>query len=272
MKIDGKEIADNIIQLLKTRVNILLQKGVTPHIYIITFGQNPNTESYLKQKLLKAEQIGVKITIERFEENVSSQTILDMINKLNNDQSVNGIIVQRPMPINFSEEEFSNAIIKEKDIDGFRNDSVFEVPVAEAVFELLKHAGIENFEAKNVVLVGKGTTAGKPITDLFTKKGIKFSLVDSKTENENEIFKNADIIVSSVGRKILNKENIKPGVILIGVGMHMDDGKLKGDYEDEEVESIASFYTPTPGGVGPVNVTMLMKNLVEAAENQTMQH
>ena len=130
-------------------------------------------------------------------------------------------------------------------------------------------AAVVDFGDKDVVLAGKGVTAGKPIINFFARKAVTTTIVDSKTANGDEIFKNADIIISSVGKKILSSNNIKKGVILIGVGMHVVDGKLKGDYDENEIENIASFYSPTPGGVGPVNVTMLMKNLVEATEAQS---
>jgi len=115
--------------------------------------------------------------------------------------------------------------------------------------------------------MGKGTTAGQPIINLFKKLNIKNKIVDSKTKHKKKILKSADIIVSSVGKKIISKDMIKKGVLLIGVGMHIADGKLKGDYDEDEISSKASFFSPTPGGVGPVNVTMLLLNLVEASEN-----
>ncbi len=270
MKIDGKQIALELIKELQIRADKLKENGITPHLYIITFGNDPQTESYLKQKLLRADQIGAKITIKRYEETVNPKEIFDLIHSLNHDVNTHGIIVQRPMPSSLNEEEISSAVTVLKDVDGFNPDSNFEVPVALAVFEILKRTGSVDLENKNIILAGKGITAGKPIYELFSKRGLKTNLIDSKTKNEDVILKEADIIVSSVGKKIINANNVKKGVILIGVGMHTEGGKLKGDYDEVEIEHIASFYTPTPGGVGPVNVTMLMKNLVEAAERQLL--
>lgn len=270
MKIDGKLIAENIAESLKKRVNALKIKGVTPHLYIITFGENPNTESYLKQKKFRATEIGAEITIKRFEEDIPPEQVYNLIGQLNTQKDINGIIVQRPLTKNLDEEKISKSILQEKDVDGFNPNSNFEVPIALAIFEILKKAGIDNsnLEGKNIIIAGKGVTAGKPIINLFAKRKIKTVNVDSKTQNIDKIFKNADIIASATGKNIINSSNIKNGVILIGVGMHKVDGKLKGDYDEQEIKNIASFYTPTPGGVGPVNVTMLMKNLVEATENQ----
>lgn len=270
MKIDGKALAQVILDDLKERVDNLKFKSIVPHMYIITFGNNPQTESYLKQKLLKAEYIGAKITIKRFEENIDQKTVYDLIEELNNDSSVQGIIVQRPMPTQFDEQTISEAVITSKDIDGFHTNSPFKTPVAEAVIELINKVNPEiDLRSKNIVIAGKGITAGNPTRQLFKKLNIPAIYVDSQTENKDEIFKNADIIISAIGKNILHSGNIKEGVILIGVGMHTTEGKLKGDYEENEIENKASFYTPTPGGVGPVNVAVLMRNLVLATENLT---
>lgn len=275
MKIDGKLIAAEILEGLKKRVEILKGKNITPHLYIITFGKNDSTESYLKQKLLRAEQIGAKITIKRFPIDVSDSEVYTLIDQLNNDNSVHGIIVQRPLPKNLDEEKISLSINDQKDVDGFRPGSSFGPPVALAVIraieEILHSQNIKDYlSSKKVTVVGKGITAGKPTIKLLNKLGISFEIVDSKTGNRDEIFKNSDIIILAVGKdNIVSEENIKKGVVLIGIGMHTVDGKLKGDYEESEIENIASFYTPTPGGIGPINVTMLMKNLLQASENQT---
>lgn len=268
MKIDGKAFAQEILDDLKERVINLKTRAIVPHMYIITFGNNPQTESYLKQKLLKAEYIGAMITIKRFEETIDQKSVYDLIEKLNNDPLVHGIIVQRPMPSQFDEQTISEAVITQKDVDGFNTKSPFNTPVALAVFKLLeKVLGNTNLDSKNIVIAGRGITAGQPIRVFFAKRNIRTINVDSQTENKDEIFRQADIIISAVGKEILHQGNIKPGVILIGVGMHTEDGKLKGDYDQVEIENTASFYTSTPGGVGPVNVALLMQNLVEASEN-----
>lgn len=270
MKIDGKLIASELIENLKTRVEKLKDK---PHLYIITFGKDAQTESYLKQKILRAGQIGAKITIKWFDNAVKPDDIYKLIEKLNNDSSMQGIIVQRPLPKQLDEERISLAVSVPKDVDGFRPHSRFSSPVALAVIKLIESTLpsediYQYLKSKKIVLVGKGLTAGRPIINLFEKLKIKTKIVDSKTKDKEKILKGADIVISSVGKKIISAESIKKGVVLIGVGMHTVDGKLKGDYEESEIETKASFYTPTPGGVGPVNVTMLMKNLVEATENQ----
>jgi methylenetetrahydrofolate dehydrogenase (NADP+)/methenyltetrahydrofolate cyclohydrolase len=124
-------------------------------------------------------------------------------------------------------------------------------------------------KSKKITVLGTGETAGQPITNYFRKYGITPIVIDSKTQNKNSLMKDADIIISAVGKTIINSSNIKKGVILIGVGMYTENGKLYGDYSGEEIKNIASFYTPSPGGVGPVNVAMLLKNLIESAESLT---
>lgn len=274
MKIDGRTIAEEILENLKDRVDELKEKKVIPHLYIITFGTNPQTQSYLKQKLFRAKQIGAKITIKKFPVGVLPKTVFNLIEKLNYDKKVNGIIVQRPLPKQIGEEKISLAVSLPKDVDGFHPHSTFFPPVALAVIKLIESTldslDIKDYlKSKKIVLIGKGTTAGKPIINLFKRLNIKTKIVDSKTKGKGKIIKSADIIISSVGKKIIGKDDIKKNVLLIGVGMHTVEGKLKGDFDKEEIQNKVSFYSPTPGGVGPVNVTMLMKNLVEATGNQS---
>ena len=167
----------------------------------------------------------------------------------------------------------------DKDVDGFCESTPFDAPVALAVWRILKEVFkqigdqdilLEDWvKAKKVAIIGKGQTAGMPIITFFKKKGLPLTIIDSKTDNKSEIIQNADIIISAVGKdSVITKEMIKDDVILLGVGMHRGtDGKMQGDYEEGEISSKASFYTPVPGGVGPVNVAMLLSNLLKAAEN-----
>ncbi len=273
MKIDGRKIAEEILENLKDRVDKLKEKKVIPHLYILTFGTNPQTESYLKQKILRAKQIGAKITIKKFSVRVLPKTVYGLIEKLNKDKKVNGIIVQRPLPKQIDEEKVSLAVSLPKDVDGFHPHSNFFPPVAIGVIKLIESTldsqDIKDYlKSKKIALIGKGITAGKPIINLFKRLNIKIKVIDSKTRDKKKIIKSADIVVSSIGKKIIGKDDIKKNVLLIGVGMHTENDKLKGDFDEDEIQDKVSFYSPTPGGVGPVNVIMLMKNLVEATENQ----
>jgi methylenetetrahydrofolate dehydrogenase (NADP+) / methenyltetrahydrofolate cyclohydrolase len=274
MRIDGKAIASELIESLRIRVEQLKEKGLVPHLFIITFGDDAQTESYLKQKKLRAEQIAAKITIKRFNSNVKPSTVYELIEKLNQDLSVHGIIVQRPLPKQLDAEKISLAVSLPKDVDGFHPHSKFASPVGLAVIKLIEttldHENIHEFlKSKKITIIGKGTTAGGPTIKLFKDLGFKFKVIDSKTKDRIKILKKSDIVITAVGKEILEEDELKKGAILIGIGMHTQDGKLKGDYNETDIEKVASYYSPTPGGVGPVNVTMLMKNLVEAAEQQS---
>jgi methylenetetrahydrofolate dehydrogenase (NADP+)/methenyltetrahydrofolate cyclohydrolase len=184
----------------------------------------------------------------------------------NKDPSVHGLIVQRPLPPHI-DISINQSVYPKKDVDGFVENSPFEVPIAMAIFTILKHINI-SIKNKNIVIVGRGETAGKPIAAAFAKKQCATSIISSKTLNPVEIMKTADIIISCVGKRgIVAAHAVKPGVVLISVGItRAGDGKLHGDYEEEDIKNIASFYTPTPGGVGPLNIASLMQNLVLAAQ------
>jgi len=245
---------------------------------VILIGDVQSSAAYVRQKELKAKEIGAEVKIFRFDETVTNAGIENLIKKLDADLNIHGIILQRPAPKSLRIEKLEELITPQKEIDGFGKHTLYTVPVAAAVFEILGEIfgnlnETESFSdwlaSKKIVVLGKGETAGQPIIDYFRAREIEPIIIDSKTENKNAMLKNADIIVSAVGKRgIITSLDLKNGVILIGIGLSADDeGKTKGDYNDTEVEQIASFYTPTPGGVGPVNVALLLENLVQASES-----
>lgn len=275
MIINGREIASEILEDLKNRVEKLKEKNVTPHLYIITLGKNSESTSYIKQKILKAEIIKAKTTVKKLSEKTTTDELISLIKKLNSDKKINGIIVQRPMPKTIDEKKIALAINTKKDVDGFHPHSKFMVPVALAVLKaiesIIDDQDIVNFlKSKKITVIGKGITAGKPIINLFEKFKIKIKIIDSKSKERKKILKASDIIISAVGKSgIVTKDDLKKGVILIGVGLHLEkDQKFYGDYNQDEISDKAGFYTPTPGGIGPLNVSMLLKNLVKAAESK----
>jgi methylenetetrahydrofolate dehydrogenase (NADP+)/methenyltetrahydrofolate cyclohydrolase len=273
MIIDGRKIATKNLKNLKKRVEKLKSEGLTPKLYIILLSNDPVSTSYVKQKLLRADETGIQIVLDNENPTITTDKLTEKIKKLNNDSSINGIIIQRPMSKQLSEEIIANAVSPKKDIDGFNYISEFEVPVSMAIFKILRNIHPNNFErwlsVQKIMVVGNGLTAGKPIIKSFRKLGIKTQSINSKTENKNKLLKTSDIIISAVGKAdVIKVSEIKKGAILIGVGLHKeDDGKFHGDFDEEKIEKIASFYSPTPGGVGPVNVACLLENLVTAAEN-----
>lgn len=269
MKIDGRQIAAGILENLKPRVEELKDSGITPTLAIILIGNNESSKSYIRQKKLKADEIGVDIKLFHFE-STSQSELLELINKLNIDPLVNGVIVQRPLPQNLSRDQISKAISPEKDIDGFNPEPAFDAPVALAVVEILRSIGETDLSKRKIVVIGKGETAGGPVIRLLLKQGLNPTVIDSSTINPQSLEKQADILISAVGKeRVFLPDVLSEDMVLIGIGLFIGtDGKLHGDYEDGEVENEVRLYTPTVGGVGPVNVACLMKNLIKAAQNQ----
>ncbi len=277
MKIDGVRIAEKIFEDLKSRVGELRKNNITPKLAVVLVGENSASEAYIAQKQLRIKEINADIEIIRFPVEISSETLIDKIRELNLNSQTHGIIVQRPLPDHIDPDTIENEIADIKDVDGFKTGSPYHIPVVLAVMKILEEIyTISNqpnpflswIKSQQIVLLGKGSTAGKPLMDYLKEIGVNFELIDSRTENPQEITKQADIIISSVGKEnFIKPEMLKKSVILIGVGINKNkDGQIHGDYEEEQIKDIASFYTPTPGGVGPVNVAVLLDNLLTAAE------
>ncbi|MFH1186988.1 MAG: bifunctional 5,10-methylenetetrahydrofolate dehydrogenase/5,10-methenyltetrahydrofolate cyclohydrolase [Candidatus Levyibacteriota bacterium] len=284
MKIDGNIIANKILQELKKKVDCLKKKNILPHLAIILIGENHPSKAYVNQKKLKGELIGIKISIHDFNNDISLSKLKSFVEKLNNDSNIHGIIIQRPLPLQIDEMETRKMVSIKKDVDGFLPNSKFNEPIAKAVLEILNIIfadiqAVKNQEEgltcktinawlklKKIVVVGKGDTGGRPVINLFKKMKIAITIVDSKTKAPSEIIKSADILISTVGKPVIKSNEVKKGAIIIGIGMRKEkNGKLTPDYNQEEVAKIASYYTPVPGGVGPVNVVMLLRNLINSA-------
>lgn len=278
MKVDGRAIADLILESLKPKVFALKKKGVTPTMAVMLVGDDHASLSYISQKQMAAQKIGAALALTHLPTTTSVETLALEIARINADPTIHGLIVQRPVPLPDIETILEH-VKPAKDIDGFIDHSPFEVPVAKAVLTILSHIHDHLLQTKLVatdflpwlteqaiVVVGRGQTAGLPIAIMLQKHQCAVSVVHSQTSQASHILKHATIIVSCVGKaRIITKSNIQRGVILIGVGLFRgDDNTLHGDYEVEEIQDIASFYTPTTGGVGPVNVASLMQNLIDA--------
>lgn len=246
MKLDGKAIAD-------VTLTDLAAQHISATLAVIQIGDNPASLAYIKQKQKAAEKIGARVIV--------TNSIADL-HTLNNDPTIHGIIVQRPVPEGVGEYH----VIPYKDVDGFEQNSPFDVPVALGVWKILQSISNTQSPIHNFVVIGRGEAAGAPIAYYLKKQGCATSVIHSKTPNPQEIMKQADCIISCVGKeRVVTADAVKPGAILISVGLWRDEvGKLRGDYDEAEIENIASYYTPTPGGVGPVNVACLMQNLVKA--------
>lgn len=276
MRIDGKAFAEAILSDLTKKVTILKEQGVTPTLAVILVGNDPGSLSYVKQKQKAAEKIGARLVLSAQGLEFSKNELQKLIEKYNSDPSAHGLIVQRPLPAAMGDcAKILSQIKPQKDIDGFVPNSPFPVPVAAAVMKILESTHPTMFlswlRTQKIVVVGRGETAGKPIFSMLTKEGLRATQIHSQTEDPDTIIRQADVVISCVGRaQVIKKKAVKPGAILISVGIWRgSDGKLHGDYEEDDVAGIASRYTPTPGGVGPVNVACLMLNLVRACQQNT---
>ena len=292
MKINGHDIAESIYTDLRERVEDLEKKGITPQLVVLLVGGNPGSIAYVNQKELSGAKVGAKVTIKRYTESITTEELEKVIKELNVDRTVHGILIQRPLPPQVDVKKLELLTNPQKDIDGFHPDSPYTLPLPLAILKILEiifrlsnpeRSGGSHDEMlakvsdwikhREVVILGKGETGGKPIINYFHKLNIEPTVIDSKTEHPETIMKNADIVISAVGRSAFVKpESLKQNVILLGVGMTQGEGKrIHGDYKEEAIDHIASYYTPTPRGVGPVNVAMLLDNLITAAEKQTQQ-
>jgi methylenetetrahydrofolate dehydrogenase (NADP+)/methenyltetrahydrofolate cyclohydrolase len=259
MKIDGKAMAEAILTRLADEVK---QLGITPTLAVILVGNNAASLAYIRQKQKAIERIGGKFIFEHLPELTLSKELSARIEMYNNDPAVEGLIVQRPLPAALT--GAGDAVIPKKDVDGFVKNSPYEIPIVMAIFTILTNINIQ-YQNKNIVIIGRGETAGKPIADAFMKKQCATSIIHSTTPNPKEIMKSADILISCVGKEqVITGDAVKPGAVLISVGLwNGPDNKLHGDYEEADIADAAGYYTPTPGGVGPLNVACLMQNVIK---------
>ncbi len=272
--LDGKQIAKEYRRRLKNQVNELKEHGFTPKLSVILVGNDGASQSYVKSKKKAAEKIGMISEIVHLDESTSEEEVLSELNRLNNDDTVSGILVQVPLPKQVSEQKVLETINPNKDVDGFHPINIGKLYIDEQTFvpctplgimEILKHADI-NLEGKNAVVIGRSHIVGQPVSKLLLQANATVTILHSRTKNMNAHLKQADVIVSAVGQPgLVTKENVKAGAVIIDVGNTPDEnGKLKGDVAYDEVKEIASAITPVPGGVGPLTITMVLNNTLLA--------
>lgn len=274
MKIDGKQLADSIFEDVSNRVVTLKKNGIVPKFAILQVGDNSNSTAYIKQKRSKARKYGVISKHFQFSRWTSFQKIAETIHRLNLDDSYHGVVMQLPLPPALSTGSFNQAVQRSKDIDGFRPKSPFRPPVARAVIHILnqiyeREQATRLLKTKKIIIVGRGKTGGKPIADELASRKIPHIILHSKTINKKEFYETADIIITCVGKKnIIPSTQIKENVVLISVGLSETNGKFASDYDEKKVAEKAAYYTPTPGGIGPLTVAFLLENVVKAAEKK----
>ncbi|MBR8894765.1 bifunctional methylenetetrahydrofolate dehydrogenase/methenyltetrahydrofolate cyclohydrolase FolD [Staphylococcus aureus] len=272
--LDGKQIAKDYRQGLQDQVEALKEKGFTPKLSVILVGNDGASQSYVRSKKKAAEKIGMISEIVHLEETATEEEVLNELNRLNNDDSVSGILVQVPLPKQVSEQKILEAINPDKDVDGFHPINIGKLYIDEQTFvpctplgimEILKHADID-LEGKNAVVIGRSHIVGQPVSKLLLQKNASVTILHSRSKDMASYLKDADVIVSAVGKPgLVTKDVVKEGAVIIDVGNTPDeDGKLKGDVDYDAVKEIAGAITPVPGGVGPLTITMVLNNTLLA--------
>lgn len=272
--LDGKQIAKDYRQGLQNQVEALKEKGFTPKLSVILVGNDGASQSYVRSKKKAAEKIGMISEIIHLEETATEEEVLNELNRLNNDDSVSGILVQVPLPKQVSEQKILEAINPDKDVDGFHPINIGKLYIDEQTFvpctplgimEILKHADID-LEGKNAVVIGRSHIVGQPVSKLLLQKNASVTILHSRSKDMASYLKDADVIVSAVGKPgLVTKDVVKEGAVIIDVGNTPDEnGKLKGDVDYDAVKEIAGAITPVPGGVGPLTITMVLNNTLLA--------
>lgn len=276
--IDGKAIAATMRQTFKARVDLLTQRGERPGLVVILVGADPASQVYVRNKVNGCLAIGMHSEKLEYPADVPPQVVLEKIAELNSNASVHGILVQLPLPPQFNEQEILEAISPEKDVDGFHAENVgallqgkpqFIPCTPYGVIKMLEASGVD-LVGIDAVVIGRSNIVGKPMAALLINAGATVTVCHSKTKNLAEHVARADLVVAAVGRaKFVTPEMLKPGAVVIDVGINrLPDGTLCGDVDFAACAAVAGQITPVPGGVGPMTITMLLANTIEAAERK----
>ena len=276
--IDGKNLAKKIRNNLKVECDKLKEKGIIPKLAVIMVGDNPASKVYVKNKSIACNEVGIEYKEYLLDANIKQENLLDLIKKLNNDETVNGILLQSPIPEHLNINEAFKAITYLKDVDGFTPSSVGKLCIGEDTFVSCTPLGvIKMFEeynidlnGKDVVILGRSNIVGRPLIQCCLQKNATVTVCHSRTKSLEEHTKRADVIISAIGKpKFVTADMVKNNVVIIDVGINRDEnGKLVGDVDFENVEKKASYITPVPGGVGPMTIAMLMNNVIKATKEQ----
>lgn len=275
---DGKGLAKKIREELKVECDELKKQGINPKLAVIMVGNNPASKVYVKNKSKACDQIGIEYEEHLLEETITQQELNDLIQKLNNTKEVNGILLQSPLPRHLDINQAFKAISYRKDVDGFTPSSVGKLVMGGDTFiSCTPYGVIKMFEeynidltGKNVVIIGRSNIVGKPLSQCCLAKNATVTICHSRTKDLKEHTKRADILIAAIGKaNFVTKEMVKEGAVVIDVGINRnEEGKIVGDVDFENVEKIASYITPVPGGVGPMTIAMLMNNVIKAAKEQ----
>lgn len=276
--IDGKELAKNIRLGLKEEVTELKHADIKPKLAVIMVGDDKASKVYVRNKSRACEEVGIEYEEHILPASTKMEELIELIEKLNNDESIHGILVQSPLPQGLDANEAFRTISPKKDVDGFHPINVGKLSLNQDCFVSCTPYGIiKMLEAYNIpiegahaVIIGRSNIVGKPLAKCLLNKNATVTVCHSKTKNLKEITKQADILIAAIGKaKFVTADMVKEGATIIDVGINrMDDGKLVGDTDFEAIKEKVSYITPVPGGVGPMTIAMLMHNVVKAAKQQ----
>lgn len=274
--INGKEVAQQIRAEIAGEVAQLKEKGINPALTVVLIGEDPASQSYVRGKIRGCEEVGIRSEVIRMPDTITQDELLQTVERLNQNPNIHGILVQLPLPPQIEEKAVIDAIHPDKDVDGFHPINVGKLLIGEDTFvsctpagivELIKRTGT-SLKGKRVVVIGRSNIVGKPVSQLLLQENATVTICHSHTVNLAEITRQAEILIVAVGRAgLIGKEHVSPGTLVIDVGVNRNEaGKLVGDVRFDEVAEVAEWITPVPGGVGPLTITMLLKNTVKAAK------
>ena len=276
--IDGKKLAKTTRENLKVEVEELKVNGINPKLAVIMVGNNSASQIYVRNKSRACDEVGIEFEEYLLPTTTEQSELLNLIDKLNNQEDINGILLQSPIPDGLDINEAFRKISPEKDVDGFHPVNVGKLVLGQDTFVSCTPYGIMrmfeayniDLEGKNAVVIGRSNIVGKPMSHCLLNKNATVTICHSRTKNLAEITKRADILVAAIGKaEFVKADMVKEGVVVIDVGINRtEEGKLKGDVDFENVSKKASYITPVPGGVGPMTIAMLMNNVVKAAKMQ----
>ncbi|MNB73178.1 Bifunctional protein FolD protein [compost metagenome] len=276
--ISGKLVSEEIRVDIAKEVGTLAEQGVKPGLAVVLVGEDPGSQVYVNSKEKTCINLGFHSVVHRLPATTTQEQLLALVDELNNDDDIDGILVQLPLPKHINEKAVIDAISVEKDVDGFHPVNVGNLVIGDdsllpctpaGVIELIKRTGID-LSGKHAVVVGRSNIVGKPVSLLLQRENATVTMCHSRTTNMAELCKMADVLVVAIGRaNFIDASYVKPGAVVIDVGMNrLDNGKLAGDVDYDSAKEVAGYITPVPGGVGPMTITMLMVNTLTAAKRR----
>lgn len=276
--LDGKKLAKKIKDNLKIEVDKLKENGIIPKLAVIMVGNDPASSVYVKNKSKACKNVGVEFEEFLLDENIEEKELFDLIDRLNSDEKITGILLQAPIPKHLDINKAFERINYKKDVDGFNPINVGKLSIGVdsfisctpfGIMKLLEEYNVD-LEGKNAVVLGRSNIVGKPMAQCLLSKNATVTICHSKTKDISEITKRADIVIAAIGKpKFLKEDMVKENAVIIDVGINrMEDGSLVGDADFTNIEKKAQYITPVPGGVGPMTIAMLMYNVVKAAKNK----